>query len=55
LWQVEQAWQEAPAAIERLNAIITNRLPALYGQLDQHGVRPDPGEAIAIPSRPGGG
>jgi len=54
LWQAERAWQVAPALIERLNAIITDRLPALYGQLDQHGVRPDPGEAIVIPSRPGG-
>jgi photosystem II stability/assembly factor-like uncharacterized protein len=54
LWQMEKVWDEAPGLIEQLNAIITTRLPALYADLDEHGVRPDPGEAVVMPRRPGG-
>ena len=54
IWQMDQAWDKAPALIEQLNAFITDRLPALYDLLNEHGVRPDPGEAIVVPRRPGG-
>jgi ABC-type transporter Mla subunit MlaD len=54
LWQMEQAWEKAPTLLEQLNTFITDRLPALYDRLNEHGVRPDPGEAIVVPRRPGG-
>jgi hypothetical protein len=53
LWQIEQAWEQVPDLITRVNEIITNRMPAFYAQLDENGIRPDPGEAVAIPVRPG--
>ena len=49
LWQVERAWERVPALIERLNGIITTTMPAINRQLDAAGIRPKPGEAIAIP------
>ena len=54
LWQVDAAWEAAPGHIERLNAIITERMPAFNAMLDEEGVRPDPGEAVAVPRREGG-
>jgi hypothetical protein len=52
LWQMDRAWDEVPPLIEQLNDIITHRLPALYDHLNEHGIRPDPGEAIVVPRRP---
>ena len=52
-WQIDQAWEQVPDLITRLNDVITNRMPALYSQLDEHGIRPSVGEAIEVPSRPG--
>jgi hypothetical protein len=49
---VERAWEELPGLIEQLNVIITERMPALYRQLDEHGVRPDAGDPVEIPERP---
>jgi hypothetical protein len=40
LRMIDLGWERAPALIERLNTVITERMPALYRQLDQHGVRP---------------
>jgi hypothetical protein len=54
LWQVDAAWEAAPGLIERLNAIITERMPAFNAMLDEEGVRPDPGEAVTVPRRGGG-
>lgn len=54
LWALDQAWEKVPGLIERLNVLITDRMPALNRQLDEHGVRPDPGEAVAVPRRGGG-
>jgi hypothetical protein len=53
LWQIEQSWERLPGVIERINAVIDTKLPALYGQLNQHGIRPDPGTAISVPARRG--
>ncbi|HSR41453.1 MAG TPA: hypothetical protein VLL48_04770, partial [Longimicrobiales bacterium] len=55
LWQIDRAWEEVPGIVERVNALVTEEMPALYDRLDQEGIRPDPGEAIAVPSRGGGG
>lgn len=54
LWQVDRAWEEGPRVIERLNALITGRIPALYEAMDAEGVGPDPGDALEVPRRAGG-
>jgi photosystem II stability/assembly factor-like uncharacterized protein len=54
LWQLEQAWEQAPGLIEQVNQIVTERMPEIYAQLDEHGIRPDPGKAVEVPVRPGG-
>ena len=53
LWQVDAAWEAAPPLIERLNALITEDVPALNAALNDAGVRPDPGEALEVPRRSG--
>ncbi|MFV2007695.1 MAG: hypothetical protein ACC667_09625, partial [Longimicrobiales bacterium] len=50
---IDRAWADAPGLIERMNALITDRMPALYRMLDQAGVRADPGKAISVPRRGG--
>ena len=50
-WQLEQAWTKVPGLIEKLNDIIGNRMPALYSDLDKHGIRPSPGKPVAVPKR----
>ncbi len=52
IWQLEQAWENVPGLIEKLNDVIDKRMPAIYSQLDQHGIRPDPGKPIEVPKRP---
>lgn len=51
---VEEAWETLPGLITRLNTLITERLPAINRQLDEHGIRPDPGAPLAVPRRSGG-
>ena len=53
LWQVDEAWDTMPNLLEQLNELILNRLPTFYQMLDSEGVRPHPGDAIALPSRRG--
>ncbi len=52
LWQLEQLWERAPMLIEQLNGMITERMPALNQLLNEHGIRPKVGEAVALPKRP---
>lgn len=54
LWQIDQAWENVPGLVEQINEIIRTRLPALYRACDEHGIRPDPGQAIELPRKPGG-
>ena len=54
LWQVDAAWDAAPELIERLNALIVDRLPEFNASLDAEGIRPDPGAALEVPRRRGG-
>jgi len=54
LWQVDAAWDAVPGLISRLNELITDRIPAFNSALNAEGVRPDPGEAVAVPRRGGG-
>jgi photosystem II stability/assembly factor-like uncharacterized protein len=51
LWQVDAAWGAVPPLVERLNVLITRRVPAFNDALDAEGIRPDPGEAVAVPRR----
>ena len=41
-------------AVERLNQLITTRMPALYRAMNEAGIRPDPGDPIPVPVPPGG-
>jgi photosystem II stability/assembly factor-like uncharacterized protein len=52
--QIEKAWDRATEAIEQLNQIIGERMPAFNRQLDEHGIRPDPGEPVPVPVKPAG-
>ena len=53
LWQVDAAWDAVPPLAERLNALITDTVPAFNAALDAEGVRPDPGEPVTVPRRSG--
>lgn len=53
LWQIDAAWDAAPGLIERLNDLIERDVPELNTALNAEGVRPDPGEAVAVPRRGG--
>lgn len=53
LWQIEQLWTEVPALVSRVNTLVETRVPALNDRLDELGARPDPGEAVPMPSRGG--
>jgi hypothetical protein len=52
-WQVDSAWRALPPLMDRLNALITTRVPAFNEALDAEGVRPDPGNALVVPRRRG--
>lgn len=51
LWQIDAAWEAVPPLMERLNALITDRVPAFNTSLDAMGVRPSPGDRLVIPTR----
>lgn len=51
VWQLDRAWEELPPLLEQLNAIISDRMPALNRQLDEEGVRPHPGDPVQLPRR----
>ncbi|NCG32849.1 MAG: hypothetical protein GWP44_08195, partial [Proteobacteria bacterium] len=48
-----RAWDLVPAVVESINDYITTHVPAFYRKLDAAGVRPDPGEPVAVPRRGG--
>jgi hypothetical protein len=51
MWQIDAAWDAVPPLVERLNALIGQRVPAFNASLDAEGVRPDPGERLEVPRR----
>jgi len=53
LWLIERSWERLPGVIDGVNALITQRMPALYGQVYADAVRPETGDPIAMP-RPRG-
>ncbi|MDX1396637.1 MAG: glycosyl hydrolase [Gemmatimonadota bacterium] len=52
LWQVDEAWRLMPDILDRLNALITDRVPALNARLHVEALRPEVGERIELPVRP---
>jgi len=53
-WAIDRTWAEAPPVLERVNALLTDDLPALEERLRDAGVRPKLGEPIEIPDPDGG-
>ena len=51
LWQIDRSWEELPALIERLNELLTERLPALNAMVYAEGLRPKVGKAVMMPGR----
>lgn len=49
LWAVDRSYQRVPAVIERVNTMITERVPALYRDVYQPGAAPDPGPVVRWP------
>ena len=49
LWRIEQSWERLPAVIERVNEMVTGRVPALLARIYPEGLRPEMGEAVAVP------
>ena len=50
-WQIDRSWEKLPAVIERLNELLTERLPALNARVYAEGLRPTAGKAVAMPRR----
>jgi photosystem II stability/assembly factor-like uncharacterized protein len=50
--QIDLAWDKVPGLVERLNTVITTQMPALNAQLNEHGIRPLPGDPLEVPRKP---
>jgi hypothetical protein len=50
---IERAWQDAPELFERLNVLISDRIPSLNRRLNAEEVRADPGQPLEVPRRRG--
>jgi len=53
MWAIERTWAAAPPVLERVNALLTDELPALEARLNAAGVRPRLGEPVEIPDPDG--
>ena len=53
LWQIERSWEEVPSLIDRVNQLISVRLPRLMGQVYTDVALPEPGDLVAMPQRGG--
>ena len=49
LWRIDQSWERLPAVIERVNEMVTERVPALLARIYPEGLRPEMGEPVAVP------
>jgi photosystem II stability/assembly factor-like uncharacterized protein len=54
MWEIDRAWERVPGVIERLNQVLTARIPALHRQAETEGVRSNALAPVAIPRRPSG-
>ena len=52
LWQIERSWERVPGVIERINAVITEDMPALLGRVYVDEVLPRI-ETVPLPDRTG--
>ena len=52
LWAIETTWAEIPAVIERINGLLTARMPAFEERVAAAGLRPSLGDPILVPRRP---
>ncbi len=55
LWRIDRAWERLPAVVERMNALLAERLRPLLGRVLAEDLQPDTGEAVAVPGRRRGG
>ena len=51
LWQIERSWEAVPAIIERINVVVTERMPSLLAGVYDDAVRPDTGDPVPMPER----
>ncbi len=49
---LNEAWQEAPGLIRRLNDLLTDRAPAFFDRLNEEGIRPALGAPLRVPTPP---
>jgi hypothetical protein len=54
LWQLDRGWEVLPEVVGRLNALLTDRVSALFAEVEALGVGRDAGEPLTVPRRPGG-
>ncbi|MCG8467111.1 MAG: hypothetical protein MJB57_02745 [Gemmatimonadetes bacterium] len=52
LWSIERGWAALPGAVERVNTLITTRMPALFDAMSAAGIGTDLGDPIEIPVPP---
>ena len=52
LWQIDRSWEHLPAVIERVNALLADRLPPLFERVLAEELRPELDEAVVMPTRP---
>ena len=51
LWRIDRSWEELPTLVDRVNGVVTSRLPALLSSVYAAAVVPSAGAAITMPSR----
>jgi photosystem II stability/assembly factor-like uncharacterized protein len=54
LWEIDRAWERAPSIIERVNALVADRVPELRRRLEDEGLEPETSTPMDVPRRPGG-
>jgi len=54
LYVLNRGWEAVRPLVEGLNDLVEDQVPAFYAELDRLGIRPDPGERVEVPRRPGG-
>jgi len=52
--QLDSVWDDAADVINQVNALVAQDVPAVYAQLNARGIKPETGEPIVMPQRPGG-
>jgi photosystem II stability/assembly factor-like uncharacterized protein len=52
LWAIETTWEEIPDVIDRVNGLLTTRLPTFEDRLTEAGVHVSLGGPITVPRRP---